>query len=153
MRCHGRRVGPDARPAELQPLARGHDCGDQDLADLYRLRFRPEFVPAFEAGLAGDPLNNPNAESSPLREPEYHVANLERADELDNQGDEHFEEAREATEHTDSYVLTTVFFATVLFFAGISMRFVWQGMRIAVLVLGTIFLVYAIVQVARLPIL
>jgi hypothetical protein len=127
--------------------------GNQELADLYQRRFRPEFLPAFEAWMASDPVHNPNAESSPLREPQYKVANLERASELDNQGDAHFDEARKATEHTDSYVLTTVFFATVLFFAGISMRFVWMRMRIAVLVLGTIFLVYAIVQVARLPIL
>jgi hypothetical protein len=33
------------------------------------------------------------------------------------------------------------------------MRFVWLRMRVAVLVIGTIFLVYAIVLVARLPIL
>ncbi|HMG28176.1 MAG TPA: hypothetical protein VKH36_15330, partial [Acidimicrobiia bacterium] len=127
--------------------------GNQQLADLYQRRFRPEFMPAFQTWLAGDPLNNPDAESSPLREPQYRVANLERSMELDKQGDEHFDEAKEATEHTDNYVLTTVFFATVLFFAGISMRFVWQRMRIAVLVLGTIFLAYAIVLVARLPIL
>ena len=43
--------------------------------------------------------------------------------------------------------------AAVLFFAGISMRFVWQRMRVAVLVLGSLFLLYAIVLVARLPIL
>ena len=127
--------------------------GDQELADLYRRRFRPEFVPAFEAWLAGDPLHNLDAESSPLRVPEYHVADLERSAELDRQGDVDFDEAKDATEHTDSYVLTTVFFATVLFFAGISMRFVWQRMRIAVLVIGTLFLAYAIVLVARLPIL
>jgi hypothetical protein len=50
-------------------------------------------------------------------------------------------------------VLTTVFFATVLFFAGISTRFAWQKMRIAVLALSGAFLVYALVMVARLPIL
>ena len=48
--------------------------------------------------------------------------------------------------------MTTVFFAAVLFFAGISMRFVWERIRIAVLALGTVFLVYALVLVARLPI-
>src|SRR5262252_2170880 len=122
--------------------------GNQELADLYQRRFRPEFVPAFEAWLAGDPLNNPNAESSPLRMPQYHVANLVRSNELEHLGDVHFDTGRQATEHTDSYVLTTVFFATVLFFAGISMRFVWLRMRVAVLVLGTIFLAYAIVLVA-----
>jgi hypothetical protein len=127
--------------------------GNQQLADLYQRRFRPEFIPAFEAWLATDPVDNPNAESSPLREPQYRLANLERSNTLENQGDKHFEEARKATEHTDDYVLTTVFFATVLFFAGISMRFVWLRMRVAVLAIGTVFLAYATVLVARLPIL
>jgi hypothetical protein len=127
--------------------------GNQELANLYERRFRAEFRPAFEAWLADDPLNDPNAEASPLRQEEYKVGDLEKAEELHEVGDEHFEAGKEATEHTDSYVLTTVFFAAVLFFAGISMRFVWQRMRIAVLVLGSVFLAYAIVLVARLPIL
>jgi hypothetical protein len=127
--------------------------GNQELANLYERRFRAEFRPAFEAWLADDPLNNPNAEASPLREEEYQVADLQRSDEITRSADEHFVAGKEATEHTDSYVLTTVFFAAVLFFAGISMRFVWQRMRITVLALGSLFLVYAIVVVARLPIL
>jgi len=36
-----------------------------------------------------------------------------------------FEEGKEATEHADNYVFATVFFAVVLFFAGISLRFQW----------------------------
>ena len=112
-------------------------------------KFRPEF----EAWLAEDPMHNPNAEASPLRQEEYKVAALVRANRLEDVADEDFEDGKDATEHTDSYVLTTVFFAAVLFFAGISMRFVWQRMRIAVLALGSLFLVYAIVVVARLPIL
>jgi hypothetical protein len=50
-------------------------------------------------------------------------------------------------------VLTSVFFASVLFFAGISMRFLWQRMRVAVLVLATFTLIYGVVQIATLPIL
>ena len=127
--------------------------GNQTLADLYVRRFRPGFLPAFEAWLASDPLNNPAAEASPLREPEYKVADLEESDRLEREGTEHFEAGKDATENTDSYVLTTVFFAAVLFFAGISMRFVWQRMRVVVLVLATLSLVYAFVLVAGLPIL
>jgi hypothetical protein len=127
--------------------------GNQTLADLYVRRFRPEFLPAFEAWLATDPLNNPAAEASPLREPEYKVADLEESDRLEREGTEHFEAGKDATENTDSYVLTTVFFAAVLFFAGISMRFVWQRMRVVVLVLATLSLVYAFVLVASRPIL
>jgi hypothetical protein len=125
--------------------------GNQQLADLYQRRFRPEFRPAFEAWLAEDPLNNPAAEASPLRRPEYKPAHLERADGLENRADAYFEAGKDATEHTDSYVLTTVFFAIVLFFGGISMRFAWQRMRVAVLVLGSLFLVVTILLVARLP--
>ena len=127
--------------------------GNQTLADLYVRRFRPGFLPAFEAWLASDPLNNPAAQASPLREPEYKVADLEESDRLEREGAEHFEAGKDATENTDSYVLTTVFFAAVLFFAGISMRFVWQRMRVVVLVLATLSLVYAFVLVAGLPIL
>jgi hypothetical protein len=127
--------------------------GNQTLAELYVRRFRPEFLPAFEAWLASDPLNNPAAETSPLREPEYKVADLEESDRLEREGAEHFEAGKDATENTDSYVLTTVFFAAVLFFAGISMRFVWQRMRVVVLVLASLSLVYAFVLVANLPIL
>jgi hypothetical protein len=127
--------------------------GNQQLADLYQRRFRPEFLPAFEAWLAQDPLNNPAAEASPLRVLEYHVAALEKSDRLETEGTQHFEHGKEATEHTDSYVLTSVFFASVLFFAGISMRFVWQKMRITVLVLATLTLTYGVVQITTLPIL
>ena len=127
--------------------------GNQTLADLYVRRFRPGFLPAFEAWLASDPFNNPEAEADPLREPEYKVADLEESDRLERDGAEHFEAGKDATENTDSYVLTTVFFAAVLFFAGISMRFVWQRMRVVVLVLATLSLVYAFVLVASLPIL
>lgn len=124
---------------------------NQTLADLYERRFRPEFRPAFEAWLAQDPLNNPAAEASPLRMPQYRVAELERSTRLQRQADENFEGGKEATEHTDSFVLTTVFFAAVLFFAGISMRFTWQPLRITILVLATISLVYVAALVGTLP--
>ena len=47
-----------------------------------------------------------------------------------------FEQGKEATEHADDYVFVTVFFAVVLFFAGISLRFAWFPMRILILSLG-----------------
>jgi hypothetical protein len=126
---------------------------NQTLADLYERRFRPEFRPAFEAWLAQDPLSNPAATASPLLMPQYHVAELEKSSRLERDGTERFDLAKDATENTDSYVLSTVFFAAVLFFAGISIRFRWQSMRIVVLVLASVSLVYAVVLIVRLPIL
>ena len=35
--------------------------GNTELATFYRQRFRPEFMPAFDAWLATDPLTNPSA--------------------------------------------------------------------------------------------
>jgi hypothetical protein len=127
------------------------DEGDTKLADLYIRRFRPEFLPAFRAWAEQDPINNRDAVATPLLMPEYKLAHFEKADRLEAEGTELFDSAKEATEHADSYVFATVFFAAVLFFAGISMRFNWIAMRIAVLVISGVFLLYGIVHVATLP--
>jgi hypothetical protein len=127
------------------------DDGNTKLADLYVRRFRPEFVPAFRAWALQDPINNVNAVATPLLMPQYRLANFEKADRLEREGTEKFDAAKEATEHADSYVFATVFFAAVLFFAGISMRFNWIAMRISVLVISGVFLLYGIIHVATLP--
>jgi hypothetical protein len=126
-------------------------AGNDELSQLYVRRFRPEFRPAFEAWLAQDPVHNAAATASPLNVPEYHVAELEKADRLEAKGDRSFELAKEATEHADSFIFGTVFFAAVLFFGGISMRFAWFPMRITVLTLALIFLGYGVVLLASLP--
>ena len=125
--------------------------GNPVLADLYQRRFRDEFVPAFKAWQAQDPIHNPNATASPLYVPEYHLANAARADALESLGNRRLEEGKEATDHTDAYVLTTVFFAAVLFFAGISTRFDWLNLRIAVLVLAAAGVAYAAFRLFTLP--
>ncbi len=125
--------------------------GNTQLADLYRRRFRPEFIPAFTAWLAQDPLNNTSALASPLLMPQYKLADLENADALERQGDTRFDQAKDATDQADAYIFGTVFFAAVLFFAGISMRFQWIAMRLSVLVLSAIFLGYGIFHLATLP--
>ncbi len=125
--------------------------GNTKLAQLYVRRFRPEFVPTFDAWRANDPLNDPKAIAGPLLMPQYKLAEFEKADQLEQQGDLKFDEAKDATEHADSYIFGTVFFAAVLFFAGISMRFKWYPMRLTVLALAAVFLTYGVVHLARLP--
>ena len=114
-------------------------------------RFRPEFVPTFDTWRANDPLNDPKAIAGPLLMPQYKLAEFEKADQLEQQGDLKFDEAKDATEHADSYIFGTVFFAAVLLFAGISMRFKWYPMRLTVLALAAVFLTYGVVHLARLP--
>jgi hypothetical protein len=127
------------------------DAGNERLADLYVRRFRPEFMTAFEAWVKQDPFNNRDAIATPLLMPEYKLANFVKADRFEQEGTHLFNEAKEATEHADSYVFATVFFAAVLFFAGISMRFNWIAMRVSVLVISGLFLLYGIIHVATLP--
>ena len=125
--------------------------GNTQLASLYERRFRDEFRPAFTAWQAQDPLNTTKAVASPLLMPQYKVASFIKADQLEKLGDTRFEQAKEATEHADSYIFGTVFFAAVLFFAGISMRFQWFAMRVTVLAMSAVFLLYGIVHLANLP--
>jgi hypothetical protein len=125
--------------------------GDTELADLYERRFRDEFRPAFEAWLADDPLHDPNAISSPLREKEYVLADQVESDRLERLGDRRFEQGKEATENADNYVFVTVFFAVVLFFAGISLRFQWFPMRVFILGLGAVMLLYGGLRLLGLP--
>jgi hypothetical protein len=125
--------------------------GNTELASLYERRFRDEFKPAFRDWIAEDPLHNVNAVASPLLEKSYVQANAQKAYRLEKVGDRRFEEGKEATEHADDYVFVTVFFAVVLFFAGISLRFAWLPIRMSILAIGTLLLVYAGIRLAGLP--
>jgi hypothetical protein len=125
--------------------------GNTELAELYERRFREEFRPAFEAWLADDPLHNQDVIASPLREKAYVLAHEVESDRLERLGDRRFEQGKEATENADKYVFATVFFAVVLFFAGISLRFQWFPMRVFILALGAGMLLYGGVRILGLP--
>ena len=125
--------------------------GNTELANLYERRFRAEFRPAFERWLAGDPLHDVGAIATPLREPNYKLAHMEKADKLEKLGDLRFEQGKNATENADDYVFVTVFFAVVLFFGGISLRFAWTPMRLLILFFGAGLLLYGAIRIATLP--
>jgi ferric-dicitrate binding protein FerR (iron transport regulator) len=128
-----------------------YTSGDTQLASLYERRFRDEFRPAFDRWLADDPLHDNNAVASPLLEPNYKLARMEKADRLERVGDLRFEQGKDATENADDYVFVTVFFAIVLFFAGISLRFTWFPMRILIMALGTAILAWASFRLLGFP--
>jgi len=125
--------------------------GNTELTALYERRFRDEFRPAFAAWLSSDPLTNAHAISSPLLEKQYVLADAVKADRLEKLGDVRFEQGKQATENADDYVFVTVFFAVVLFFAGISLRFTWLPIRIGILALAATLLVYGVIRIGALP--
>jgi hypothetical protein len=115
--------------------------GDAELADFYRVRFRDEFVPAYEAWIALDPLTNPDAPPTPLGMPEYQLAADQEAEELTARADATFSAGEDANTWSDAYTASTLFFAAALFFAAISERFSYQRARIALLGLAALGLV------------
>jgi hypothetical protein len=74
------------------------------------------------AWLAEEPFDNPDAPTSPFVMEAYVVPAAHIADELAQTAEEHTMTAQQATERANAYVLTTVLFATVLFFASISSK-------------------------------
>jgi hypothetical protein len=126
--------------------------GDERLAEIYRRRFRPEFVPAFDAWLAQKPFSNPDAIPGPLYMPEYRPADVARSAKLDAAADELYQDGTQAKSTDDRYILATVFFAAVLFFAGISLRLDWRPLRVAVLGMACTLLVGGIGFVLTLPV-
>ena len=126
--------------------------GDTALAAVYRRRFRPEFVPAFRAWMAQRPFSNPDAVPGPLYMPEYRLAASARSAELDAQADVLYREGTQAKTNDDRYILSTLFFAAVLFFAGISLRLLWRPLRLGVLGAATALLLAGLIYVGSLPI-
>ncbi|NIM94851.1 MAG: hypothetical protein GTO18_14215 [Anaerolineales bacterium] len=126
--------------------------GNEELAQFYEDRFREEFVPAYEAWIATDPRNNPDAPPEPFSMPEYKLSEMEKAIALEEEAAQLFEEGKDANQTSDEYVFNSVLLATVLFFAGIATQFEWQPIRWALLGLGSIMLIYGIYTLLTLPI-
>ena len=127
--------------------------GDEREADFLRGRFREEFKPAFEQWMAIDP-DGPGGQippGTPFDLDAYQVADLAEADDLERQAAASFDEAREANQTGDNFVLTAVLFASVLFFAGIGTKWRSFRLRVSSLTLGGVMFVSATILVFSLP--
>jgi hypothetical protein len=128
------------------------EAGNRRLADIYRRRFRPEFRPAFTAWIAQHPFTNVHAIPGPLYMPQYKLQQNEHGAALEREASHRYELGTEAKHHDDDYILSTVFFAAVLFFAGISLRLDWRPLRIFVLGMAATMLCVGAVFVLSLPV-
>ena len=128
------------------------ETGDRELAAIYRRRFRPAFVPAFDAWKAQRPFTSTTPVPGPLYMPEYRLPESARAAALDASADARFAAGTAAKDNGDRYILSTLFFATVLFFAGISLRLDWRPLRLAVLGMAAVVLLGGVGYLATLPI-
>ncbi len=143
------------RLADLNVFANYIDAtlvGNEVVADFYFQRFRDEFRVAYEAWIALDPLNNPEAPPSPFPMPEYQLSQDVEAERLEARADDLFAAGEDANTFSDVYTLTTLLFAAALFFAAISERFEYFRAQVTLLVLAAIGLVAGIAVAAGQPI-
>jgi hypothetical protein len=115
--------------------------GNETAADFIYERFPNRLRVAADAWIALDPFDNPAAPPSPFAMEEYVVPAAVRAEEMATSAAEHTVSAQGATERASEYVLMTVLFATVLFFASVSAKLTGIGNRWALLSLAIIGLI------------
>lgn len=118
---------------------------------LAEKRLRPGYRPAFYAWLATDPAHNPRAPLGPSYMPQYVIPQEHAANADDAQADANFTKGTAAGATGDKYVRDTVFLATVLFLVGISGHFPLRQARYGLIGIGTLILLFAVVQLLGLP--
>ncbi len=149
------------------------------LSDLQSTFFREEFRQAFDAwrnqpdrSVARSPFeisaagagqaiadrfwhsrfDSSEPATAPLMERSgYEPSAFARSDELNGQADLAREEAKEANQTSDNYVLTTVLFACVLFFAGICTKFASRMLQVATIAIGSTLFFTGSIVLAQLP--
>lgn len=109
---------------------------DQNLTKFYFERFRPDFKPAVQAWLETNPLENPNAPPHPFVMTEYKKTFAEEAEKQTDVAESKLEEAQQANQNSDTYVLFTVVFASILLVAGITTKFASTRLNLVCLVIG-----------------
>lgn len=114
-------------------------------------RFRPEFVPAFDAWLATDPLHDDAAPRTPFLLDDYRPEARERADAQLLRAEELAATAREANGNGDRYVLMSILFASVALFAGVSTKLAHRAARRGLLGVAVVLFVVATAIVLTFP--
>jgi hypothetical protein len=126
-------------------------AGSESAMAIAERRFRPAFRVAFDAWLATDPDTNPHAPPGPTYMPQYKQPELQQAAVLNTKATRAFNDGSTAAGHSDDYVLTTVYLATVLFLVAISGHFSLLGARYGLMIVGVIILGFAVSRLLTLP--
>jgi hypothetical protein len=116
--------------------------GKDQVADFLVSRLLPDTREALAAWWAMKPLTNREAPRTPFLMPQYKQKQTEEAKQQEQRAAELNAEARAAGRNSDTYVLLTVLFASVLFFGGIAGTFESDRLRRTVLAIAlALFLV------------
>jgi hypothetical protein len=128
------------------------DASNESLARFYSNRFRGEAKTAFEAWMATNPFENPDAPAHPFVTNLYQPRSLEEARVAEAESQRLWQEAGNAGRNSRGYVLITVLLATALFCGGTAPKFEALWIRRTVLALGLVAFVFAVARLSLLPI-
>jgi hypothetical protein len=126
-------------------------AGNKQAERVAEMRFRPNFLVAFNAWLKTDPFTNPHAPRGPTYMPEYIQPELAQANALNARAENYYAMGEQAGTNADNYVRTTVFLATVLFLVGISGHFRVRAARLALIGVGGVILAFSCVVLILAP--
>lgn len=124
---------------------------NQTAMDIAARRFTPNFKNAFQAWLLTNPETNPQAPPGPTYMPQYQQPEKQRAAQLNAQAETSYASGVKSGANSDSYILITVYLATVLFIAGIGSHFAFRRIRYALAGVSTAILILAVVLLAISP--
>jgi hypothetical protein len=125
---------------------------DEVLQDFFEARFREDFRPAFDAWLATDPFDNPDAPLTPFKMEEYQPASRTEAERLDAAAAASAEVVQRNLQRSANYVLAVVLFAVTLFFAGVSTKLPSRRMQVVLLTAGWTVFLGTVVWLATFPV-
>ncbi len=146
-------VAAEIEDGTIPPVSQaGYEPVDGTLSAFYFARMRGEFRIALDAWLATEPLTNADAPPSPFSMDEYQLAAAIESDEFLVSAEEHRQAALDANQDGDNYVLTTVGFALVIFFAGVSSKLDAYRNRWIAIGMALLLFVGGLVAVFSLPI-
>jgi hypothetical protein len=126
--------------------------GDEKLAEFLRARFRPDAKVALDAWLLTDPFNNPASPTRPFEMKEYLQPELQASRQFDEEASRLLDAAQQANKTSDTYVLLTVLFASVLFFGGIGGTFQSRPLRATVVSIAAVLFVVTVLSLGEMPI-
>lgn len=125
---------------------------DEVLQDFFEARFREDFRPAFDAWLATDPFEDPDAPLTPFKMEEYQPASRIEAARLDAAAAASAEVVQRNLQRSANYVLAVVLFAVTLFFAGVSTKLDSRRMQVVLLIAGWSVFLGTVLWLATFPV-
>lgn len=123
-----------------------------ELANYMQQRFRPEMKVAMDAWLATHPQENAAAPKTPFVMPEYQNKAWVAGQAAEAQANEEMMAGVHSNHHSETYVLATVLFAVVLFFAGVGPKLPRLPARRLAFWFSAGLLVLTLIWMATLPI-